>query len=127
MARTFARLMTEDLNLGVGAATKPAPAGGILTGTQIGIHSFAVGGRLVSATWSPGSVPAGGKASTTVTVPGAAMGDFVNRSFDKDLQELQLTADVVSTNLVEVVLGNLTGAAVVMPSGTLRVLVFRSK
>lgn len=127
MARVFAKLLSEDLQLGVDAGTKPAPGGGTLTGTKIGVHTFAVGGAAVTATWDPGSVPVGGRVSTTVTVPGASLGDFVLRSFSLDVQELTLTADVVDVNTVEVVLANLTGAAVDLGSGTPRVLVLKSK
>jgi hypothetical protein len=127
MAREFALHLTEDFNLGTGAATKPNPGGGLLTGTQVGIHSFAIGIAAVTATWDPGEVAAGGHVSTTITVPGAALGDFVQRSFSLDLQELTFTADVSAPDMVEVVLANLTGAAVDLGSGTLRVLVMKSR
>ncbi len=132
MAREFHKLLGEDLQLGTDAGTKTAPGGGTLTGTKIGIHTFAVGGVAVEAVWDiptafPAGVPAGGKISTTVTVPGAALKDFVLRSFSLDLQELTLTADVISDNTVEVVLGNLTGAVVYPGSGTIRVAVLKCK
>ena len=127
MARVYELLLQEDLNRGVDAAVKTNPGGGSITGTQIGIHSFAIGSVSVSATWEPGTVAAGSKVSTTVTVPGAALGDFVLVSFSLDLQETQLTASVTSTNTVEAVLSNLTNLAVVLASGTLRALVLKSK
>lgn len=127
MARVIALPMQEDLNRGTGPASRPAYGGGTITGTQIGIHSFAVGGAAVEAVWDPGAVAAGGKVSTTVTVPGAALGDFVLKSFSLDVQELTFTADVISANTVEVVLANLTGAAVDLASGTLRVAVLKCR
>lgn len=127
MARVFEKILTQDLNLGVGAATKTNPGGGLLTGTQVGIHSLAVGGMSVTGTWDPGSVSAGSKVSTTITVPGASLGDFVLASFSLDLQELALTASVSSDNTVEVVLANLTGVLVDLASGTLKVLVLKSR
>ena len=119
--------LQEDLNVGVETGERRHPAGGTLSGTQIGIHSLAVGQLQVAATWNPGEVAAGAKVSTTITVAGAALGDFVMRSFSLDLQELTLTADVVATNTVELVLANLTGSAVDLGSGTLRVLVLKSR
>lgn len=120
-------LRQEDIDVGTDLTTKRNPAGGTLAATQVGVHSFGVGQESVTATWDPGEVAAGGEVSTTVTVPGAALGDFVLRSFSVDLQELTLTADVVSANTVEVVLANLTGAAVDLGSGTLKVLVLASR
>ena len=125
--RVFDKFLGEDFQLGIDAGTKNNPGGGTLTGTKVGIHTFATGGMAVTATWDPDEVPAGGKVSTTITVPGAALGDFAMRSFSLDLQELTLTADVVVANTVEVVLANLTGAAVNLGSGTLRVLVLKSR
>jgi len=119
--------LQEDLNVGVGTGERRHPAGGTLAGTQIGLHSLAIGQAKVEATWDPGEVAAGAKVSTTITVAGAALGDFVMRSFSLDLQELTLTADVLATNTIEVVLANLTGAAVDLGSGTLRVLVLKSR
>ena len=120
-------LCQEDLDIGTDTTTKRAPAGGTLAATRVGIHSFAVGQTGVEATWDPGEVAAGGKVSTTITVPGAALQDFVLRSFSLDLQELTLTADVISENTVEVVLANLTGSAVDLGSGTLRVAVLKCR
>jgi hypothetical protein len=119
--------LQEDLNVGVSTGTRRHPAGGTLTGTQIGIHSIAVGQVKVTATWDPGEVAAGGKVSTTITVAGATLGDFVFRSFSLDVQGLTFTADVTATNTVTVTLANLTGAAVDLASGTLAVLVLKSK
>lgn len=117
----------EDLDVGVGTSVKRNPQGGSMTVTQVGIHTLAVGGVKVTATWNPDSVAAGGKVSTTVTVPGAALGDFALASFSLDIQELTMTANISATNTVEVVLANLTGSAVNLDSGTLSVLVLKSR
>ncbi len=119
--------LQEDLNIGVGTGTRRHPAGGTLTGTQIGIHSLAVGQAKVTATWDPGAVAAGGKVSTTITVAGAALGDFVLRSFSLDVQGLTFTADVSAANTVTVTLANLTGSAVDLASGTLAVVVLKAR
>jgi len=120
-------LCQEDLDVGIDATTKRNPGGGTLAATQVGIHSLAVGQLKTSTAWNPDSVSAGSKVSTTVTVSGAALGDFVLASFSLDIQELTMTANVSATNTVEVVLANLTGAAVNLASGTLAVLVLKSK
>ena len=120
-------ILQENLNIGASTGTQRNPAGGTLSGTQIGIHSFAHGQLGVEATWDPGSVAAGGKVSTTITVLGAALQDFVLRSFSLDLQGLTLTADVTAADTVTVTLANLTGTAVDLASGTLRVAVLPCK
>ena len=126
MALVYEKIVQEDLNVGVGAVTVTAPGGGTLASTQIGIHSLAVGQVKATATWNPASVAAGSKISTTVTVSGASLGDFVLASFSLDLQELTLTCYVSASNTVEVVLANLTGSAVDLASGTLAVIVLKS-
>lgn len=126
MALVYEKVVQQDLNVGVGAVNVTAPGGGTLASTQIGIHSLSVGQVKVTGTWDPGSVAAGAKVSTTLTVSGASLGDFVLRSFSLDIQELTLTADVSAANTVEVVLANLTGAAVDLASGTLAVIVLKS-
>lgn len=123
----YEKLVQEDLDVGISTATVRNPGGGTLVGTQIGIHSLSVGQLATTATWNPGEVAVGGKVSTTVTVSGAALGDFVLASFSLDLQELTLTASVSATNTVEVVLANNTGSAVDLASGTLKVLVLQSR
>lgn len=120
-------LLQEDINVGIGTATKRSPAGGSLVGTQVGIHSWARGKKKVTATWDPPVVANAGQVTTTVTVSGAVLGDFAKVAFSLDLQGLRLDAYVSATNVVTVVLSNLTGAAVDLASGTLSVLVFQSR
>ena len=123
----YERLVTEDLDRGTGTVTKRNPGGGSLVGTQVGIHSLALGSAATSTTWDPGSITNGGSATTTVSVTGANLGDFSMASFSLGLQGLSLSSYVSSTNTVTVVLSNLTGAAVDLSSGTLRVLVLQSR
>lgn len=129
MSRVFERILQQDLNLGTGSATKTAPGGGTLTGTQIGIHSFAVGGAVVAQAWTPGVIPAGGQVTTTVSVPGAQTDDLVLRAFSASsgVAGLILTADVISTGVVQIVLANLSGAPVTVGLGSIRVLVLQSR
>lgn len=117
----------EDLDVGTGTSTVRNPGGGTLVGTQIGIHTLGLGQAATTAAWDPGSIAVGEKVSTTVTVSGAALGDFVLASFSLDLQELTLTAYISAANTVEVVIANLTSAAVDLASGTLKVLVLASR
>jgi len=78
-----------------------------------------------SATWNPGSIAIGAKASTSVIVTGVALGDFAVASFDKDIQGLTLSANVTSVNTVTCVLANNTGASVTLGSGTIYVRVMK--
>jgi len=71
-------------------------------------------------TWDPPSILDAAQTTTTVTVTGAALGDAVIATFSVSLQALQLTAYVSAANTITVVLLNRTGAAVDLPSGTLR-------
>jgi|SRR3990172_1764916 len=124
---TYALVVQEDLSVGVDTTTSPNPSGGTLASTQIGLHSLAVGQLKVSATWDPGSVGAGASTTTTVTVSGASLGDFSITSFSLSLGGLTLTSYVSATNTVTVVLANNTAAAVDLASGTLAVLVLKSR
>ena len=123
----YNRVVEEDLNVGAEMTTRRNPGGGMLTATQISLSSLALGQAAGSATWDPGEVAVGAKVSTTVTVSGAALGDFALASFSLDVQELSLTATVSATNTVEIVLANNTAAAVNLESGTVRALVFHTR
>ena len=123
----YERLTQEDLECGTSLTTKRNPAGGTLTATQVGIHTFAVGQAATSATWDPTSIAAGSYATTTVSVPGAALGDFALASFSIDISALDLSCYVSAADVVTVVLSNHTAAAVDLNSATLRVLVLKSR
>ena len=123
----YERLCQEDLDAGTSITSKRNPGGGTLTATQIGIHTLAVGQARATATWDPGEVAAGAATSTTITVSGAALGDFALASFSLSLAGLTLSAYVSATNTVTVVLSNLTAAAVDLSSGTLAAIVFKSR
>lgn len=78
-----------------------------------------------SATWDPPSVASGARTSTTVSVAGCHVGDFVEATFANDLQGMLLSAQVLSDNNVTVTLTNPTGAAINLASGTVRARVRR--
>jgi hypothetical protein len=117
----------EDINVGVDTFVSRNPGGGTLTSTQVGIHTFAVGQLKATATWNPASVSAGQSVTTTVTVTGASLGDFTMASFSLSLAGLVLNSYVSAANTVTAVLSNPTSAAIDLASGTLAVLVLKSR
>ena len=77
-----------------------------------------------SATYDPASLVDGARATTTITVTGAALGDFVTGvSFSLDLQGVLLLAYVSAVDTVTVVFQNESGGTVDLASGTIRVMV----
>lgn len=77
-----------------------------------------------TATVNPASVANAASTTTgTVTVTGAALGDQVIASFSLDLQGLFLAAWVSASNTVSYRFCNLTGGAIDLGSGTLKVSV----
>ena len=122
----YERLVQEDINVGVSTTFKRNPGGGTLAATQVGVHSFGINQEATTATWNPGEIAVGASTTTTVTVSGAVLGDFVLASFSLTLGGLTMSAYVSATSTVTVVLANLTGAVVDLASGTLKVLVLQS-
>ena len=64
-------------------------------------------------------------AVASVTVPGAALGDFVMVAAGVDVIDAALVGSVTSANTVEIVLLNNTAGAVDLASATYRVVVLR--
>ena len=64
-------------------------------------------------------------ASANVTVPGAALGDFVLVSLGVDTVDLTLTAAVTAANVVTVTVNNPTINAVNLASTTVRICVLQ--
>lgn len=123
----YETLVQEDIDVGTGTAQKRMPGGGTQTGTQVGVHTFGVGQQAVPQTWDPPSVNSLGTTSTTVTVTGAAVGDYVDVSFSLPLSGLWIKGEVTAANTVTVTLFNPTSSAVDLTSGTLKVLVSKSR
>lgn len=73
-----------------------------------------------SATYDPPSLIDAAGATTTITVTGAALGDFAEASFSRDLQGITATAWVSATDTVSVRFQNETGGTLDLLSGTLR-------
>lgn len=79
-----------------------------------------------SATYDPPNLPDGDGATTTVTVTGAVLGDFVvGVSFSLDLQGVTVSAYVSASNTVSVRFQNESGGAIDLGSGTLKVRVWK--
>lgn len=79
-----------------------------------------------SATYDPPSLVDGATTTTTVTVTGAALGDFAIASFSLSLQGIIVTAYVSAADTVTVIFQNETGGTIDLASGTLRAKVTKA-
>ena len=129
MSLLYELVTQEDLNVGTSTGVSvTAPDGGSLSGTQIGIHSVAVGQVAWTDTWNPASIAAGSYEDMDVTVPGAAVGDFVMASLASMVTNaLMISGHVSAADTVKVVLFNPTVGAINPGEGTLNVLVFKAR
>lgn len=73
-----------------------------------------------STTFNPGSIAVGASESTTVTLTGAALGDYVEVSFSQNLDGVTISGYVSSTNTVTVLFTNHGTVDKDLASGTLR-------
>jgi len=73
-----------------------------------------------------GSIDDGNEATEDLTVTGAALGDYAVATMSIDVTDLTITASVTASNEATVVLGNFTGGAIDLGSGTLTVKVFKA-
>lgn len=78
-----------------------------------------------STAFDPPNIVGGSQATTTVSCPGAALGDFVLASFSLTVAGITVTAFVSAADTVTVVFFNGTGADINLGAGTLRVKVFK--
>ena len=76
-----------------------------------------------SVTADLASVADGDEVAQSITVTGAALGDFVLVSCSIDTADGTLTGSVTSANTVEVVLANNTGGALNLGSATYKAVV----
>lgn len=76
-----------------------------------------------TATKDPANLPTGSSDSVSVTVTGAAVGDFVQLSFSVNLAGVLLYGHVPAADSVTAIFENLTGSDVDLASGTVRALV----
>jgi hypothetical protein len=77
-----------------------------------------------SSPFTPGLIGAGAQISTTVTVTGAALGQYAVANFSLDLQLVELAAYVSAPNTVTCLFKNGTGGGVTLAAGTLSARVF---
>lgn len=80
-----------------------------------------------SLAWDPASIANGASTSVDVTCAGATFGDFVQAAFIANIDGCQISGHVKATNLVSVVLSNLTGGVRDLGSSTVRVRVQKPK
>jgi hypothetical protein len=79
-------------------------------------------GSVASATYS---VAANLQTPVTITVTGAALGDFALASSSVSTTTLQLTASVTAANTVTVILKNTTASAISLTSAIIRARVWK--
>lgn len=96
---------------------------------RISINTLA-GLHILTAlkTWDPANIADGAQTNTTVTVPGATLGDIAVASFSVAggvPAGAILSAAVTAADVVTVTLFNKTGGALDLASGTLKVLLLR--
>lgn len=97
--------------------------GDIIVADASGSHSMIK--RIASKTYDPFTLSDGQGLTTTISFPGVVMGDFVVASFDQDLQSVTVTAYVSADGTVSVRMQNESGAGIDIPSGTLRVAIWK--
>lgn len=90
---------------------------------QVHVPLQALFGFRGSAVYDPASLADGAGVTTTMTVTGAALGDFVDVSFSLDLQGVALTGWVSAANTVSVRFQNETGGVIDLASGTIKACV----
>lgn len=71
-----------------------------------------------SVAWTPGGIANGASTSTTIAISGVTLGNFVQVSFNNDIQGLTLTGYVSAADTVTVVLSNATGGTITIGAGT---------
>jgi hypothetical protein len=124
-------------NLGIGTPPTPGPRfqyipidGDPNAATYNEVQALALTSESVwltgSATYDPGNLTDGAGETTTVTVTGAALGDFAQASFSLNTSGITITAWVSAANTVSVRFQNESGGTLDIGSGTLRVRVTRA-
>lgn len=99
---------------------EPNPGEAATWGTEVETAVNDALGLFGSVTYNPPSLVDGEGVTTTVTVTGAALGDFAIPSFSLDLQGILLTAYVSAADTVSCRFQNETTGTINLASGTLR-------
>ena len=85
-------------------------------GVDVTVDEQRLEGSLI---WNPGNLVDGaGETSTSITVSGAALGDYVDVAAPYDLQDQTVTGYVTATDTVEIRLQNESTNAINLASGT---------
>jgi hypothetical protein len=113
--------VTSTGNYGNPAGNEPDRVNPFAIGTGARIAGHLSG----TAVWNPPSLAVGTSATTTVAVPGAAVGDTVTVGFNLSLENMTLTAFVDAPNVVVAVLFNGGVVPRDLANGTLRVDVWK--
>lgn len=87
------------------------------------VESYFSGYLSGSVIYDPGNLVDGDGVTTTLTVTGAALGDYAQATFSLDVQGITVTSWVSAANTVSVRLQNETGGAIDLGSGILRAAV----
>lgn len=96
-----------------------------ITATAAEINTVCDGVLTGSLVWNPTSIAVNGAQSTTISVTGAAVGDFVIVAPGIDVQEMTFSGSVSATDTVEIVLSNNTVGAIDLGSSTWKVKVLK--
>lgn len=98
----------------------------VTTDSLVSVTGYGTGTQLSgSATYDPPSLADGAGATTTVTVTGAALGDYASASFSLDTSGITITAWVSAANTVSIRFQNESGGPLDISSGTLRAIVVK--
>lgn len=114
-------MATKITSLPVDADLKKALAD--IVADVAAVRSLLAGLRSGSATYDAPSLIDAAGATTTVTVTGAALGDFALASLDVDVAGITVTAYVSAANTVSVRFQNESGGTLDLVSATLAVRV----
>ncbi len=78
-----------------------------------------------SKAWNPGAISDGDEEALEISVPGAALGDFVLSSMSVDIADGVLRGAVTAADTVTLVIANNTGGSLDVASGTAYCLVIK--
>lgn len=108
-------------------ATTNFTDGTVITSSWMNVADAFIYQRFLvgTATFDPASLADGVGETTTVTVTGAALGDFALASFSLTTSGITITAWVSATDTVSVRLQNESGGLLDIASGTLAALVIK--
>ena len=111
---------TADYNAIVGNVLRTNATANLALSGSNNVAGDNVDAYIGSATFDPTSLADGAGQTTTVTVTGAALGDYAEASFSLNLQGITVTAWVSAADTVSVRFQNESGGLLDLASGTLK-------